>query len=186
DVGVAIRAGVGLGLAVADDVLPVGTTDPASLVAGLEAAVAPRWVWLDRHSGPDPLAAGGVRVARCWDVLTVHRLLHGGWRTSVALVWARLHDLAADGLPSMGQLGLLDDHGDDGGDPAQPVRPDGYLRPEWVEGGWGATPARLARWAALALVAASHQRRLLDLRPLPDAAHSAARPAPAAELLCPD
>ena len=184
DVGLALRTGVGLGVAIADDVFSVGAADPASVVAGIEAAVAPRWVWLDRPSGPDPLAAAGVRVARCWDVLTVHRLLQGGWRTSVALAWARLHDLAADGLPSMGQLGLLDDHGDDGGDPEQAVRPDGYLRPEWVEGGWGATPQRLARWAASALEAAARQRRLLDLRPHPDRAHSTARSESAAELLC--
>jgi len=184
DLGVAIRPGVGLGIAVADDVLPVGTDDPASVVAGIEAAVAPRWVWFDRPSGPDPLAAAGVRVARCWDVLTVHRLLHGRWRTSVALVWARLHDLAPDGLPTMGQLGLLDDHGDGDGDPEQPVRPDGYLRPEWVAGGWSATPERLARWAALALDAAARQRRLLGLRPLPERAHSTARSESAAELLC--
>ena len=39
----------------------------------------------------------------------------------------------------MGQLGLLDDHGDEGDDPEQPVRPDGHLRPEWVTGGWAAS-----------------------------------------------
>lgn len=184
DVGLAVCTGVGLGLAARGDVLAVSTADPCAVVAAIESASAPRWVWFDRPAGPDPLAAAGVRVARCWDVLTVHRLLRGGWRTSVAAAWAWLRDLPTSGVPAMGQLGLLDDHGDDGGDPEQPVRPDGYLRPEWVEGGWASSPQRLARWAALAVEAAMLQRRRLALRPDAERAGSTARSESAAELLC--
>ena len=98
-----------------------------------------------------------MQIERCWDVLTVHRLLRGGWQATVPHVWAWLHDLPASSLPAMGQLGLLDDHGDEGHDPEQPVRPDGHLRPEWTSGGWAATPERLAEWARLALAAMAMQ-----------------------------
>jgi hypothetical protein len=86
-----------------------------------------------------------VSVARCWDVLTVHRLLHGGWRATVPEAWAWLHGLPADSLPAMGQLGLLDWQGESGhesDDPEHPVRVDGHLRPEWTSGGWSATADR--------------------------------------------
>lgn len=184
-VGLAIRPGVGLGLAVAAPEASIGLTctDPARVVEAVHASLRPRWVWLDRETA-DPLAEAGVAIARCWDVVTVHRLLHGGWRTSIARVWAGLHDVSSP-PPAMGQLGLLDDHGDDGGDPDAPVRPDGHLRPEWTSGGWSTNPDRLAAWAGLALRAMEIQMaQVRATRPLPDRVLSTARSESAAEVLC--
>ena len=161
DVGLALVDGMGVGLATQAGCESFAHSDPAALVAWLDSrAFGPRWVWWDRSTA-DRLVAGGVAITRCWDVLTVHRLLHGGFRASVAGTWAWLHDLSLDSLPAMGQLGLLDDHGDEGDDPEQPVRPDGHLRPEWVTGGWAARLPRLASWAGLALAASVEQRRRL-------------------------
>ena len=183
-VGLAVRTGVGLGMAVGDDRWVLACDHPASVVAALQAAAAPRWVWWDRETA-DELAAAGVAVPRCWDVLTVHRLLHGGWRTSVAHAWAWLHDLPASTLPAMGQLGLLDEQGDDGGDPEEPVRADGHLRPEWTSGGWAATPARLGGWASAALRAMERQsERIGTTRSDPERVRSTARSESAAEYLC--
>ena len=50
---------------------------------------------------------GGLRVATCWDLAAVHRLLFGGWRADPDLVWAALHDLPVRDVPAMGQLDLL-------------------------------------------------------------------------------
>ena len=36
------------------------------------------------------------------------------------------------------------------GTPDDPVRPDGYLRPNWATGGWSTNPERLGVWAQLA------------------------------------
>ncbi len=106
DLAVAFRPGIGLGLATATGRLGVPASDPVAVVARIEREVGPRWIWWDRTTS-DPIAVAGVAVARSWDVLTVHRLLHGGWRTSVAAAWAWLHGLAQDSLPTMGQLDLL-------------------------------------------------------------------------------
>lgn len=217
DIGLSIRAGFGIGVAVVaesaraaappqhgETVLPVRARnsiaetssaetvhagflgDPAELVRAIDIEFAPRLVWWDRTTA-DPLAAGGVAIARCWDVVTVHRLLHGGWRTSVARVWAWLHDLSDASMPQMGQmdlLGALSDGGVDEGDPEDPVRPDGYLRPEWVTGAFALSTDRLGSWAALALTAASRQRERLAMRPDPVRALSTAHSESAAEYLC--
>jgi len=128
------------------------------------------------------LVAGGLRVATCWDLAAVHRLLFGGWRATPELVWAALHDLPAETLPTAGQLDLLGPSGEEGTDPEQPVRPDGHLRPEWTSGGW-ARAERLARWAELAGQAALlQQRRLTALRVGGDPL-ATARSESAAELL---
>jgi len=84
-------------------------------------------------------------------------------------------------LPTLGQLDLLGDHGDEG-DPRVPVRPDGHVRPEWVSGGWRRDPQRLADWAALAWRAADLQRARLLERPV--RAISTAHAESAAEFLC--
>ncbi|MFP5487787.1 MAG: hypothetical protein ACLGHQ_05725, partial [Acidimicrobiia bacterium] len=156
DVAVALHAGTGLGLATWSGRVVVPCDDPFPLVAAVEREIGPRWVWWDRTTS-DPLATGRIPVARSWDVLTIHRLLHGGWRTSIAHVWAHLHDLPTDSLPTMGQLDLLGAHLEEG-DPDRPVRPDGHIRPEWLSGGWARDPERLADWAELALRAAGLQR----------------------------
>lgn len=182
-VGVALRAGVGVGLAVDGEHRGWHTTDPVAFVARVDSAIHPRWVWWDRSTS-DPIAAAQVPLARCWDVLTVHRMLHGGWRTSIAHCWAWMHGLPSDSLPTMGQLDLLGSHADEGGDPDDPIRTDGHLRPEWVSDGWARDPERLARWAGLALDLADRQLDLLGERPHPDRAISTAHSESAAELLC--
>ncbi|MDW3213594.1 MAG: DNA polymerase [Ilumatobacteraceae bacterium] len=182
-VGVALRPGVGLGLAVADARRGVADADPVATIAELDTRFHPRWVWWDRATS-DAIAARGVQIGRCWDVLTVHRMLHGGWRTSIALCWAWMHGLPSDSLPTMGQLDLLGSHADEGGDPDDPVRTDGHLRPEWVSEGWARDPERLARWAALALGTALRQQERLGDRPDPERAISTAHSESAAELLC--
>ncbi|MEO6570694.1 MAG: DNA polymerase [Ilumatobacteraceae bacterium] len=181
--GLALVSGTGLGLAVDDGVLAIACADPSAVVARIDAVFEPRWVWWDR-AGPDALAAHGVTVDRCWDVLTVHRLLHGGWRTSIGVVWASLMGLDTSSLPQMGQLDLLGDHGDEGTDPDDPVRPDGHLRPEWTNGAWAAGPEHLASWAATALAARQRQIAALAERPEPRRARSTAHAESAAESLC--
>src|SRR5918994_3009872 len=186
DAGLAIVDGGGLGVATAGAARWFEAANPGRVVGAVETAVGPRWVWWERSTA-DALVAGGVPVARCWDVLTVHRLLHGGWRATVPGVWAWLRGLSADSLPTMGQLGLLDWQSDGVGesdDPEQPVRGDGHLRPEWTSGGWAASPARVASWAQLALIAANEQRLRLQERAEPDRALSTARSESAAEFLC--
>ncbi|HWL44062.1 MAG TPA: DNA polymerase [Ilumatobacter sp.] len=185
-VGLAVRTGVGIGLAVPggetihDDRTTLGET-----IHDVERDLGPRWVWWGRETA-DVLAAAGVPVGRCWDVTTVHRLLAGVWRTDAAHVWAWLHDLPAGGLPRTGQLDLLTSvpAGASGGDPADPVQPDGYLRPEWADGGWGDSPERLARWAGLALAAAEVQDRRAAARPDAVRTRSTAHAESAAEFLC--
>ena len=190
---IVIAPGVGCGLAIATESQPHRaraqiarrTTEPATLVTLIERTFQPRWVWWSRNTATD-LVAAGVRVARCWDVDAVHRLLFGGWRAGCARVWAALHGLTTESIPGMGQLDLLGGGGDEGGDVDEPVRPDGHLRPEWVAGGWTSSAARLARWAALTATACDLQRaRLRELAPsvLGDP-EATARAESAAELLC--
>ena len=181
-VAVAVAPGVGLGLAHEGDRWAVATDDPVALVAELHEAGAPRWVWWDR-SMADLLAAAGLPIDRCWDVAVVHRLLNGTWRAPLGVVWASLRSLSLDSLPTMGQLGLLDAPVDEG-DRDEPIRPDGHLRPEWIDGGYGASPERLALWADLALDAMRRQEALLARRPDPARALSTGRSESAAELLC--
>jgi len=186
DVGLAIGSGIGLGLAVGAVGRCFVMPDPVAGVGAVEEALGPRWVWWDRSTA-DSLVAGGVAIARCWDVLTVHRLLRGGWAASVPEAWAWLHGLAADSLPVMGQLDLLGWQGEAGNEsdsPDEPVRADGHLRPEWTSGGWAASPERVATWARLAVTAAERQRAQLAARPDPERALTTARSESAAEFLC--
>jgi DNA polymerase-1 len=173
----------GAGLAAGDDLALAVDDDPAALVALVEARLRPRWVWWAADT-PTALAAAGVRVATCWDVAAAHRLLVGGWRADPATVWADLSDLAREDIPSPA-LDLFSAAAGDEGDPEEPVRPDGHLRPDWVAGGWAATPARRARWAALALDAARRQQDRAGTRSATEAARwrAAARVESTAELL---
>jgi DNA polymerase-1 len=159
-----------------------GELDIAEL-AEVESGWRPRWTcW-----SPAPLRVlvdGDLRVATCWELATVHRLLFGGWRAGPELIWAALRDLPAGSLPTAGQLDLLGPSGEEGTDPEQPVRPDGHLRPEWTSGGWARSADRLARWAELGRQAALLQReRLAGLRVRGDP-QATARSESAAELLC--
>lgn len=183
---VAVRDGEVLaGLAVGERTVAVRGPLVAAALAEADASVRPRWVLWSQQAAA-PLVAAGTRVSTSWDVAAVHRLLFGGWRADVARVWAILHGLDHRQLPAMGQLNLLSGDGDGGGDADEPVRPDGYLRPEWLAGGWSHSAERLAAWADLALRAAALQHeRLVAVGP-----HTGgdplftARSESTAELLC--
>jgi len=142
----------------------------------------PRLTWWSARTA-EPLVRAGVRVPSSWDVAASHRLLHGGSDGDPGVVWATMCGLSSGGRPRTGQLDLLGgsvDAGltDDPLDAHDPVRPDGYLRPGWVESG-PPTPLGAAGWAAAALdVAAAHVRALGDS---PD--HRRERPAPPLPLL---
>ncbi len=178
-----LRAGIGLGLAAAGFEQAIATVDPASVVRTVEAALRPRWVTWSNDTAK-ALIADGVRVATCWDIAAVHRLLFGGWRADPARVVAGLHGLASSSIPAMGQMNLLDIAGDDGADADDPVRPDGHLRPEWVAGGWAADVTRLGRWASAAFATFEQQRDRLARSDTAARAAATARSESAVELLC--
>jgi len=177
-VAVTFAPGIGMGLATTSATATVRLSTGDDPVAGLrrvEEELRPRWVtW----SGETALALvrSGLRVATCWDLAAVHRLLFGGWRAEPGRVWARLHDLPTDDLPTGGPVDLFTPP--DGGDA---VRPDGHLSGEWVGGGWAESLDHLAHWAELALTAATLQQARLDERPR---AAATARAESTAELLC--
>jgi DNA polymerase-1 len=183
-VGVAVAPGVGLGMAVASGTKTWSfeVEDVSAVVARVEDALRPRWAWWSNETA-GPLISAGVRVATCWDIAAVHRLLFGGWRADPGRVWAHLHHLAVETLPTMAPPDLFT-YAEDTGDGEDPVQPDGYLRPEWVGGGWALTPERARRWAELAsTVAALQQAGLAELKDRPRAG-AMARSESTAELLC--
>ncbi len=187
-VALTVAPTVGIGLATGGGTVCVaadgrdGHAGLAGVVRAVDDGLRPRWVWWSNDTAA-VLVAAGVRVATCWDVAAVGRLLLGGWRADPARVWARLHDLAPESIPSTGPLDLFShaDHDDGGHD--DPIRADGHLDPDWVGGGWSATPERLGAWAALALAAAGRQQVLLAELEVGRAA-ATARSESAAELLC--
>ena len=148
----------------------------------IEDEYRPRWVWWS-ISTPLALVSQGLRVAKCWDVAAVHRLLFGVWRTDIAKIWAALHGLAEASLPIAGQLDLGGTPLDDG-DGEDPVRPDGHLRAEWLDGAWLDSVARMGRWARIAMqVCELQQQRLAELG-VDGSEPRTARSESAAELLC--
>ena len=157
--------------------------DPIDAIAAIELGLRPRWVWWTSEDWKQVLRSG-LRVATCWDLGAVHRLLFGGWRGEPARIWAALNQLPASTIPAMGQMGLMDVVGDEGADPEDPVRPDGHLRPEWTDGGWAASPERQVAWAHLQLEACTLQRAHIALLPGIHGAEGTARSESAAELLC--
>ena len=182
---VGVAQGLGLGLAARDRSWTVQAGHPGEVVAAVEAALRPRWVWWSARSVATTLVATGVRVATCWDLAAVHRLLAGGSDDDPAVVWAVLHRLDPASVPRMGQLDLLDagtDHRP--GDGEDPVGPDGHLRAEWTDGGWSRTPQRQARWAALALRAQGLQAQALSRMDVGGDPIATAYAESAAELLC--
>ncbi len=181
-VAIAIHPGTGIGFASSDHHWSITTPDPLAVLAELNAESSPRWVWWGRETTAQ-LAEAHLPIDRGWDVLAVHRFLYGGWRASIGEAWAKLHDLPVDTMPKMGQLGLLDQPADEG-NRAEPVQPDGHLRPEWINGSYRDSPERLATWAGLAHRAADLQEQQLALLPDPDRAIATARSESAAELLC--
>ena len=167
-------------LATPDRTWPVPGDELAAVLRRVDAEVAPRWVWWSAGATTTTVlrADPSLRLRRCWDLAAVHRILHGGHADDPAHVWAGVAGLDVGLRPTSGQLDLLRPDGDDG-DPLEPVRPDGHLRPDWADGGWALGPddqvgRRGVRWARLALEAAEHQ--LETLRGLDvggDAVHTA-------------
>jgi DNA polymerase-1 len=183
-VALAYAPGVGLGMATASGATSwsYGSEDALVVVGLVEDLLRPRWVWWSNETAV-PLISAGVRVATCWDIAAVHRLLFGGWRADPARVWAQLHRLTLDAVPTLAPPDLFSYAGDDG-DAEDPVRPDGYLRAEWAGGGWARTPGRVLRWAELVShVAALQQAALAGLADRPRAG-ALARSESTAELLC--
>ena len=180
----ALEPGVGLGLGLSGGAtIACSDADPAALVGVIEAELQPRWVMWSQATAA-VLVAAGVRVATSWDLAAVHRLLFGGWRADPARVWALLNALPLDALPTEAPLDLfnLDPLAD--GDPEEPVRADGYLRPDWASGAWSTSPLRLARWAALGAVAAERQHVALAALADTPRALLTARAESTIELLC--
>ncbi|RLE19117.1 MAG: hypothetical protein DRJ50_12490, partial [Actinobacteria bacterium] len=159
--------------------LPPG--DAFDTLADIERRAAPRWVWWSRSTAR-LLVENGIRPARCWDLASVHRLLFGGWRASAATIWATCKGLDLTQIPEVAPIDLFTVV-DEFDEPDQPVREDGYLRPDWVEGAWAANTHRLQRWAEL--IAEVHGCQVSLLEGLADrpAAPATARSESAAELL---
>src|SRR5690349_764589 len=90
-VAVVVHVG-GLGLATStwSDGWAVDPDEAAAVVAEVERELAPRWAMWSSATAV-ALAERGVRLARSWDAVAVHRLLFGGWRADPGRVWARLH-----------------------------------------------------------------------------------------------
>ncbi|HWG13011.1 MAG TPA: hypothetical protein VG268_07055, partial [Streptosporangiaceae bacterium] len=181
-VGLAVAPDVALGLATEAGAwaVPPGA-DLVAEVGRIDRELRPRWVvWSGETSAT--VTARQVRVATCWDIAAVHRLLFGGWRADPALVWARLHHPGLAAPPASGPPDLF--RQGDGGDPDEPVGPSGHVRPDWIDGDWRLTSERVARWAELARSAAVRQQDAvagLADRPM---ALPTARSESAAELLC--
>jgi DNA polymerase I len=174
------QAAVGRGDLVGLAVAPDGTVGVGLADAGLTASVAevaladealrPRWVTWSQETA-QRLVAGGTRLAMCWDVAAVHRLLFGGWRADPGWAWAHLNELPLDGVPAAEppaprEADLFEaarEHAEQSrpaspdGDAQGPIGADGQLRPEWTRGGWADSPARLLGWARLAREAARLQ-----------------------------
>jgi DNA polymerase-1 len=183
-VALVIASGTGLALTTADGTTcTVATDSPAYVVRHVEDALRPRWVMWSNATAV-ALVEAGVRVATSWDIAAVHRLLFGGWHADPARVWAQLHDLALDARPAPGPPDLFSHAADADGSPDDPVRPDGYLRPDWADGGWSASIERLAVWAVLAAQVANLQRARLATGPDRRRIAMTARTESAAELLC--
>jgi DNA polymerase-1 len=96
-------------------------------VARADRDLRPRWVtWSGETTAR--LTHLGVRLATCWDVAAVHRLLFGGWRADPGLAWASVRGLRLDGIPARepGQLfSMVEGGGSAGVDSADGDSADG-------------------------------------------------------------
>jgi DNA polymerase-1 len=151
------------------------------VVDAVEQALRPRWVWWQREP-VEVLVRHGVRLAACWDLSAVHRIVRGGWRSGEVQVWCDARGLDHRAAPVAGQLDL--GTGDAGDGPHPAVRADGHLRAEWVDGSWRADPAAAARWAELALDVHVVQRERLAALGAAGDPMALARSESAAEMLC--
>lgn len=182
-IGVAMAPGVGVGLApVGAAEIAVAAQDPAPILDAIETALRPRWTTWSPDTAHTFVTAG-IRVATCWDVATTYRMLAGRWRGDPATSWANATGLDPATAPDR-DVDLFTMGDRDAGHPDDPVRPDGHLRPDWVDGGWATTPARLARWAGLALEAARRQQAAVAALTDRPCAAAIARSESTTELLC--
>jgi DNA polymerase-1 len=162
-------------VAVSADAIAAGWVGSAGELGVADDEVRPRWATWSQEDA-QRLVAQGVRLATCWDVAAVHRLLFGGWRADPGFAWARLRGLPLDGVPAPGPaaaVGMADlfDAAREGEftptrtetatDPG-PVGADGYLRLDWTRGGWAESPERLLAWARLVMQAAELQWAALE------------------------
>ncbi len=150
-------------------IVPVDETDPptwiewpavADTIGGLEREEAPRWVWWPEAT-PRQLVALGIRPARSWDLGAVHRMLAGGWRNSPTAIWATCHGLDSASAPEPAGTPDLFSVAADVVDEDDPIHGSGHLTPEWVAGGWQATPGRVTRHAQLAAECLRRQQAAL-------------------------
>lgn len=185
-VGLAVADDLGIGVSVRrnDGVSSLYTSIPEApeLIRAIDRRYAPRWVWWDQAAARS-LASRSIEIDRCWDVVAVHRLIHGGSRWPIPLVWASLHQLPVETIPELGQLDLLGAAVSEPDDDS-PVQADGHLSPGWLDVGWRSSPQSLAAWAELPLVAAERQLELLRGENKPVAAVSTAHAESVASLLC--
>ncbi len=177
----AMSPGALIGLAVCDEdtVAVAGPTGEAltsaSVVAELDSVLRPRWaVW--STDDLTPLIARGVHLARAWELDAVHRILHGGWRADPVRIWCTARALDRRTAPMPGQLDLA---GGTGGDGDKPVRPDGHLQPEWVDGAWRRDANHALAWAGLTRALAA---RVGDQRPEPATCRTRSQRADLADL----
>ena len=178
---VAYRDGVGVGLATKQDAYQLETNRPLDVLAEIEQRLRPRWVWWSIDT-PSLLTAAGLRVATCWDLSAVHKIINGGWKADVVRIWCGMHGLSPALAPVAGQLDLSG--GERGVRREDPVRPNGYLRAEWVDGAWGQSSARLQAWAKIIIGICTSQQQTLTTLGVHGTPMSTARSESAAELLC--
>ena len=99
-----VRRGDPVGLAAAADgsfTVAAGGAEWAVTPAGVadaERVVRPRWTVWSQHTAT-VLDGHGVRLATCWDIAAVHRLLFGGLRADPACAWACLHGQPPESVP---------------------------------------------------------------------------------------
>lgn len=187
-----LAVGTGVGAALVTErgeVALVAASDVGEVVERIEREHSPRWLWWSKDTVHSLLDAR-VRVAKCWDLVASHRLINGGWRSDPAHIWAAAADLDANSIPTDQPVDLFT-HADDTGDPDEPIRPDGYLRPDWVDGEWASTQAHLEQWARLAVTVRERHEAALRTPPPHTSQHlDAARrlrtvwSESAAEILC--
>ncbi len=149
-------------------------------IVRIERTSPPRWVWWGGATARR-LVAAGIRPVRSWDLDAVHRLINGGWRGGPARTWAAAHRLDRHGIPELQRPDLFNVFDDDDG---EPVRPDGYLSPAWIDGRWHESHEHLERWAALALDVQRLQSAQLEELAARPAATSTAHCESTAEILC--
>lgn len=165
----------------------IAPQDLAETISDIDELFAPRWVVWSRDES-ERLRQHGALLSAAWDLAAVHRLTVGGWRAEPSRIWAHHRGLAPDTIPETGVdgalLDLFTDADRSAGDPDDPVRADGHLRPEWGTTSWRPTRRQLSRWANLALDLADTQ--LSERRNLAGRARAelVARSESTTELLC--